>query len=115
MKRQTPSPIRNCDRFETETEAWRAYNAIPERNGLPGYSEWLFERADSLDGSRPVRNCDRFRGRDEALHAYVLRCCALTDAPGIKVQTDIFDFLFDPASPSALLDRDRPTDRQTDR
>ena len=36
------APARNCDRFADCNSAWKAYNAIANRERLPGFDFWLF-------------------------------------------------------------------------
>ena len=39
------APARNCDRFADCNSAWKAYNAIENRERLPGFDFWLFAPA----------------------------------------------------------------------
>lgn len=36
---------RNCDLYKDCNAAWKAYNAIADRERLPGFDYWLFEEA----------------------------------------------------------------------
>ena len=40
------APARNCDRFSDCNSAWKAYNAIADRERLPGFDFWLFATAE---------------------------------------------------------------------
>lgn len=39
------APPRNCDLYPDCNTAWKAYNAIADRERLPGFDFWLFEEA----------------------------------------------------------------------
>lgn len=39
-------PARNCDRFADCNSAWKAYNAIVDRERLSGFDFWLFSPAE---------------------------------------------------------------------
>lgn len=39
------APPRNCDLYKDCNAAWKAYNAIADRERLPGFDYWLFEEA----------------------------------------------------------------------
>ena len=39
------APPRNCDLYKDCNAAWKAYNAIADRERLPGFDFWLFEEA----------------------------------------------------------------------
>lgn len=43
---------RNCDLYPDCNSAWKAYNAIADRERLPGFDYWLFEEAKQEGGAR---------------------------------------------------------------
>jgi len=43
---------RNCDLYKDCNAAWKAYNAIGDRERLPGFDHWLFEDAKQEGGAK---------------------------------------------------------------
>ena len=43
---------RNCDLYKDCNAAWKAYNAIADRERLPGFDYWLFEEAKQEGGAK---------------------------------------------------------------
>ena len=46
------APHRNCDLYPDCNAAWKAYNAIADRERLPGFDFWLFEEAKQEGSAR---------------------------------------------------------------
>jgi hypothetical protein len=46
------APARNCDLYPDCNAAWKAYNAIEDRERLPGFDFWLFEEAKQEGAAR---------------------------------------------------------------
>ena len=46
------APPRNCDLYKDCNAAWKAYNAIGDRERLPGFDHWLFEEAKQEGGAK---------------------------------------------------------------
>jgi hypothetical protein len=50
------APPRNCDLYPDCNSAWKAYNAIADRERLPGFDYWLFEEAKQEGGAPRERH-----------------------------------------------------------